>query len=308
MFEIFDVLPGSAELHEQLGTKYKFWYDDPQRGLMLFKEGRPNTGENWAERLACELASRLGLPHAMYELARCGLRSGVITPSFVPKGGSLVLGNELLVQILGVDMKEGEHMYRARHHTLRLVLVLIGALSSKALKMPLGFPPVPGVETPLDVFLGYLLFDAWIANQDRHDQNWGFVRDGGSRVLYLAPTFDHGAAMGRNLLDAERRERMTTKDRGRSLEAFCSKARSAFYPVGADSKTKAISTFEVCSTAMDLEPNGMKIWLERLRAIQPEQIDEAIAMVPGEVMTSVSSDFTARLLKNNRLTLLDMLG
>lgn len=304
MFAIFDVPPGAAELQEQLGTKFKFWYTDAHFGLTLFKEGRPNTGENWAERLACELALMLGLPHALYELARWGERRGVISPNFVPKAGRLILGNEMLVQILGAQVEEVERTYRARHHTLRLVLTLLRALSNKGLKVPQGFNPVAGIETPLDVFVGYLVFDAWIANQDRHDQNWGLVRDGRTSELFLAPTFDHGAAMARNLLDAERRERLDTKDRGRSLEVFCTKARSALYPMGADERTKAMGTFEVCEAAAEFAPGAARIWIDRLRAITPEQIDTAIDLLPEEAISSVSKEFTAKLLKINRVRLL----
>jgi hypothetical protein len=28
----------------------------------------------------------------------------------------------------------------------------------------------------LDVWAGYLAFDAWIANRDRHHANWGILR------------------------------------------------------------------------------------------------------------------------------------
>ena len=42
-------------LPEQLGTKEKFWVKiDSQDWLLKF--GRPGTGEDWAEKAACELA------------------------------------------------------------------------------------------------------------------------------------------------------------------------------------------------------------------------------------------------------------
>ena len=50
MFPIIEVPSGSAEIVEQLGTKAKFWYIDHLLGRSLFKRGRPNTGENWAEK------------------------------------------------------------------------------------------------------------------------------------------------------------------------------------------------------------------------------------------------------------------
>ena len=36
-------------------------------------------------------------------------------------------------------------------------------------------PPDCGVLTAPEVFAGYLVLDAWVANQDRHDQNWAVL-------------------------------------------------------------------------------------------------------------------------------------
>ncbi|MFV2058894.1 MAG: phosphatidylinositol kinase, partial [Thiohalomonadales bacterium] len=58
----------AASQLEQLGTKSKFWYRNDY-GSMLFKQGRPNTGENWAEKVCCEMCKLLKLPHAHYEFA-----------------------------------------------------------------------------------------------------------------------------------------------------------------------------------------------------------------------------------------------
>ena len=57
---------------ERLGTKAKEWYRDAEGTLVLFKEGLIGTGENWAEKVCCEICRLLNLPHAEYELARWG--------------------------------------------------------------------------------------------------------------------------------------------------------------------------------------------------------------------------------------------
>ena len=77
---------------EQLGTKAKFWFENEQGDKVLFKEGRPGTGENWAEKVCCELCQQLDIPHAAYDLALWRNRPGVVTPSFVPPSARLVLG------------------------------------------------------------------------------------------------------------------------------------------------------------------------------------------------------------------------
>jgi hypothetical protein len=73
MFEVITVPAESYESLAPLGTKPKFWFTSTLHGMAavecLFKEARPDTGEDWAEKMAGELCSLLGLPHVEYELA-----------------------------------------------------------------------------------------------------------------------------------------------------------------------------------------------------------------------------------------------
>lgn len=92
MYSVIPLPDDVFDQPEQLGTKYKFWYHDESGRLCLFKEGRPNTGENWAEKVCCELCKLLGLPHADYEFATWKHYRGVVSPSFVPKMGDWFMG------------------------------------------------------------------------------------------------------------------------------------------------------------------------------------------------------------------------
>lgn len=308
MFQIFDVPPGAAEITEQLGTKYKFWFTHPQYGLTLFKEGRPNTGENWAERLACELALMLGLPHAVYELARYDGRFGVITPNFVDRGGRLIHGNELLAKAPGAEVREDAKNYHAQHHKLPLVLSFMKILSP-SVGLPQGATPIHGVNNVLDMFVGYIMFDAWIANQDRHDQNWGLIRYSQSGDILLAPSFDHGSALARNLLDAKREVIMATRDQGQNLAAFAKRAKSAFYPGRASEpgeRVKTISTIDACAEAFRTCPTAGAVWKKCLTSISDEMIDSAVDLIPDEVISDIARTFTKCLLKFNRATVLDI--
>ena len=48
MYNIIKISDDAPVQYEQMGTKYKFWYLDDDGVRVLFKQGRPNTGENWA--------------------------------------------------------------------------------------------------------------------------------------------------------------------------------------------------------------------------------------------------------------------
>jgi hypothetical protein len=219
-----------------LGTKEKFWYWQNHKRY-LFKAARLNTGEHWSEKVACELATLLGLPHAHYELAVWKNRKGIITPSMVPEGGQLVHGNELLTHVY--HNYPTHQKYRVKQHTLTSISVL---MNHSAVQLPLDWKVIKEIETAFDVFVGYLLLDAWIANQDRHHENWAFIitKEG---TTHLAPTFDHGAGLGRNETDKNRQERLNTRDKMRSIEYYVTKAMSAIYQNS--SSNKPFSTLEV---------------------------------------------------------------
>ena len=81
MFPIHQIDPRRAEALESLGGKFKFWYLDGDR-RMLFKAEERGTGEDWAEKITCQLCECLGLPHVHYEMAELDDgRPGVIHSS-----------------------------------------------------------------------------------------------------------------------------------------------------------------------------------------------------------------------------------
>jgi len=300
MYQVVSVDPARAESLEPLGTKRKFWYRDDKHRRLLFKAEERGTGEDWAEKIACELAGLLGLPHVSYELAeevKTGT-PGVVCETFTPRPLVLVLGNELLLARDPAYPGAQGQRYKVRQHTVEAVAEVV-----QSLHLPLpgyGENVPPGVSSALDVFVGYVLLDAWIANQDRHHENWGAVRR--HDTLHLAPTFDHGASLARNLRDEERRERLTTKDVNRRLPGFVRRARSAFYaqPTG----SKPMTTLEAWLAFAARAQPASAAWLERLAAIDESSVQQIVAEVPSNRMSRICREFTVELLLENKRRLL----
>ncbi len=96
-YPIIEVPPDAANRTEWMGSKEKFWFGEPDETRRLFKFGRPQHGEDWAEKIAAEIAGVLGIPHAEIELATCDGKPGTVSPDFCHGGGFLVHGNELMV-------------------------------------------------------------------------------------------------------------------------------------------------------------------------------------------------------------------
>src|SRR5208337_1188487 len=115
MFPILQVDPDSLIGDEQLGSKSKFWFEyDNQR--WLFKLAREHTGEDWAEKVASEIAKCVPVEAARVELADYRGRRGSASLSFIGEDESLVHGNEILAgQIFGYDrqkkLRQSDHTF-----------------------------------------------------------------------------------------------------------------------------------------------------------------------------------------------------
>ncbi len=283
-----------ASSNETLGSKYKFWFYHEELGRCLYKQSRPNLGEDWAEKVASELCKLLGLPHAVYEFASTWEGAcGVVSPNFLPQGGTLVHGNELLASI--VPNYPTFTTYGASQHTIDLVLSII---VRESVNLPLGWTHPSGIQTALDVFVGYLLLDAWIGNGDRHHENWGIVRmktaSTSEETEHLAPTYDHASSLGRDLSDSQRQKR--------SFQAYVNKCFSAFYASFDDRKT--LKTFDAFSLVAHRYPKPACVWLARLENISKANILNIFNRINRSRISPDASNFAQSILEINKHRLL----
>ncbi len=299
MFPVHRIRASSAVAVEYLGTKAKFWFRERDR-LLLFKAEERGTGEDWAEKVTCELAALLGLPHVHYELAHDDEhdRPGVICESCAPAPLSLVHGNQLLLA-RDPDYPADAHRYRSSAHTVDAVFELVRALNRPRPEWCSALPR--GIDSATDVFVGYLLLDAWVANQDRHHENWGAIWDGEQQSL--APSFDHGAALARNLSDDQRLDRLSSRDTNRRIPHFASRARSALY---ADpNASRPLPTRAAWSAVAERVPAAAGIWRGQLAGIPDEAIESILERIPPDRMSAVCRRFTLDLLNENRRRLME---
>jgi excisionase family DNA binding protein len=291
---------------EPTGQKEKLWFEhrggnwywDTAGEQFLFKVGRNGTGENWAELVACKLCELLGLPHAEYKLAQYQERMGVITPSFVPHNASLILGNEILQHI--ITDYNGEPRYHQRKHTLSRVTIGIGDET----ELPIDWRKVAGIEDAISVLVGYLMFDTWIANTDRHHENWGLIQDLNDNHFHLAPTFDHASSLGSHEKDDNKLIRLTTKDDNQKVGAYVVRAKSALYLKQTDKNP--MLTIDAFREAAKIRKNAARIWLTQLENINNKDLTRIFEKVPEEVMSSISKQFAASILEENRHRLLQV--
>jgi hypothetical protein len=303
MYPVIRVQSSRAEALEDLGTKAKFWYLEGKT-RMLFKAEERGTGEDWAEKITCELAALLGLPHVHYEMAHdLDLdRPGVVCASLAPPPLALVHGNQLMLA-LDPDYPgaPGQH-FHCRAHTVDAVFDVVRRLRPPTARWCAHLPE--GIQSASDVFAGYLMLDAWVANQDRHHENWGAVWDG--QVLSLAPSFDHGASLARNLSDDARLERLHSRDANRRIPKFAGRARSALY--AEPSAPKALFTLDAWRRWAAKTPGGAAIWRQQLARVSSAAVAAVVADIHPDRMSAVSRRFTLDLLIENRRRILEHEG
>lgn len=310
-FPVIAVSENAPETIEQMGSKKKFWFKDETLGRCLYKVARPNTGEDWAEKVAEQMAELLGLPHAQYEMASWydpraqQNTSGVLSPTVVPPGGRLTSGNELLVAQTRGYPRDAPN-YGLSQYTVEAALAL---LETTRADLPPAWEAPDGVAAPVDLFVGYLLLDAWIGNTDRHHENWAIIEMGGARAdcaatRYLAPTFDHASCLGRNESDVKREKRLRTGDPGYSVAAYAAKARSALYASQGDEQPLTVS--DAFRLATKTRPIPARAWRERLARVNENQTEAVFARVPSDRLTPVASEFAQKMLHLNRQTLLNV--
>jgi hypothetical protein len=222
----------------------------------------------------------------------------VICENCAPRPTQLILGNQLL---LGRDPSypsDERRKYKVQQHTIAAAADAVATLYS--VPAPWSGVLPDSIDDPLDVFAGYLMLDAWVANQDRHHENWGALWQDGR--LHLAPTFDHGASLARNLSDEERRDRLNSQDAGRRIPHFAARARSAFY--ACEQSVRPMPTIEAWQMFSGVARKGSVIWPEQLAGIDDQNVAGVLNEIPQHRLSSVAKDFTMELLRENKRRIL----
>lgn len=290
----FDIVSIPAEtfiLDKQLdGAIPKGWIKT-SHGEALFKIASsssyyPEVRTDWSEKIVAELADRLQLPTARYELAQIesldGAISGSISLALADGEGKRFSLEELLEG--SIDNYDIGNDYE--------VSKVIGALEDSDIKLPPNYELPEGIEDGADMFVGALMLDAFTCNIDRHHKNFDFIylEDG---TTYLSPVFDYGRSLG-SFINDEVKE-------NRSIQGYSESSKSSISVDGFQ-----VNGLEVFAQAAKLRPQAAQIWLQELSKINPEQLRELFDRIPEEIITPVSKKFAVDLLNHNQSQLLSL--
>ena len=283
-YRIVEVKPEWIINQEDMGTKTKFWYRDPDEDAnWLFKYPRQNTGEHWAEKIAAEVASTLGFRHAKVELAQFEGDRGSVTESFARGGRALHHGNQMLKWI--VSGYEPKKKFHQSQHTLANILEVMDRV----------FVSSEAAIRAKRTIASYTVLDALIGNTDRHHENWGLLRrsEGGGLKGFVAPSFDHASSLGRELLD-ERRDRLLAEN---GVGGYVAKGRGAIY--WSEDERRGPSLLELVRRAVRTYPDLFRPAVLKLAEIDESVFSEIVERIPPDWMTFLAREFAVKLLYYN---------
>lgn len=156
---------------------------------------------------------------------------------------------------------------------------------------------LPFDGSAFDVFAGYVLFDAWIANQDRHDNNWSVLMPGTATrgATRLSGSYDHGSSLGFSVLDAKCGDVLATRE---GIERWCARGRASRLEGGPSLVDAAREALELAS------PEARAHWPKQLRLISVDDVRLLLDRIPR--MSDAQRRFAGKLLEVNRRRLLDV--
>ncbi|WP_318617973.1 HipA domain-containing protein [Sporosarcina sp. YIM B06819] len=251
------------------GTRTKFWLLEPGTELehatkYLFKIPTEGTGGHWAEFVASKVGEELGFHTADVELAINNGTVGTISKNFRTKSEELYEGGDLFLSLFE-DFDRHSLTYYELPHILEL-------LSAYDLEKD---------------FMALLVFDALIANNDRHCDNWGVLS--GPKEVRLAPIYDNGSSLGFNEVE-HKKQKMLTDDR--MLEGFCNRGKPS---IGLPGRKKP-KHFELLTYLYSCSPQETGIIMDRLNKLNEGMLVTIVEDIPSDVMSDLDKEWVVRLL------------
>ncbi len=295
---------------EAAGTNSVIWLRDPtddrpwlHKSTTTLVSTGIEQGQDWAEVVATQVAVLLGAPCAATRLCLRSGRRGSLSRSVRPEGHDLNEGRVVLQSAHApgyVPHLEGQKavdpgrpgVKRPGHTLANIKLALEGVAA------PPGFIGPPNLSG-FEVFAGYLILDALVANRDRHEQNWAVLRP---QLLgeadRLAPSYDHGGSLGYKISDEERARRLRDPA---LLESWALKGtahRFEYVPPAPSLVSHAAAGMTMCS------PEAAEWWQGRLTNLDLTDLSTTLEHgVPG--MSDLATTFTSKLLNLNLRRLQD---
>ena len=305
-YERVDVSLWEVVREETSGRDPKWWLRKPgtRDEDWLFKRvtvhGDHVHGGDWAEAAASHLAGLVRIPAARVVLAMRldeathVMMQGSISLNLAPPLFDLQEGQQFLDRFPGYVHQSGRAGGHPGHSLENIREVLDGAHPPPGCLLPFD-------ATAFDVFAGYLMLDAWIANTDRHDNNWSILRHMTEQVRpnYLCGSYDHASSLGFAELDHRRVQRLASDAQ---MRRWCERGFAFCFE---HEPGRPVPTLvDTAKRALEMAaPGARDHWLARLDAVRDADVREILFAIAG--LSAPARNFAVRVLEINRRRVLD---
>lgn len=312
MHRIVDLYGWKYEDLTVSGSKEKRWYRIPESNkLVLFKlpitltsetskDINEITGEMWSEKLASDIAEILGFNVHKVDIASLDIDDeaisfygldeekirdveiiyGALCHSFISEGlESLVEGADLIMEF---DNTYNRKLLRGNVevYSYQLLLRLFDKYNC------------------IEDLYKMIIFDTLIGNTDRHQDNFGMVKDEVTiRPLSFAPFYDNSSSLGREL--TTQRIQLMLKDNQMYNSYIFGKKSSPQIKWGDINHSTKLNFFEFLKRVKLLTPEIRK-YDGIVAQLTDAKIDMIIEDIPEIVMSKLHKEFVNKLLKYRR--------
>lgn len=311
-YSIVDITSWKYENINVSGSKEKRWYRSFDKNkLALFKlpvsmtsnsphgEGE-STGEAWSEKICSEIGNYMGFPTHNVDIGALliddesieyyGLNGenikvgdkvfGALCWSFLDETrDSLVEGADMIMdydETYDRDNLKGEHeiynfdlLYRLFYDN--------------------------GI---LDYLFQMIIFDTLVGNTDRHQDNFGVIRNEETGQQKFAPFYDNSSSLGREM--DERRIRLMLRDE-KMFNSYIYGKKSSTLIRWEDSWTKKkLNIIEFYDKVKSLYPQEINKYLTNVAKLTDEVLQNIIYKVPTIVMSEQKKELVTKILKTRR--------
>lgn len=246
------------------GSRKKYWLIKPgTQKKFLFKFPQKNTGEAWAEVVAAKIGQMMELDVHKISFACIEGELGVLSENFCEDDEEFYAGRDLFFSI----SPDFEHLLLEQ-------------------QIELLFRVLTECNITTD-FICVLIFDALIANQDRHYENWGILRSNDGSIR-LAPVYDNGSSLGYGLPTDKVVKILQNEE---MFKAFTRRSQSILGLSG-QYRPKTLDVLPVLKVRFPQECKGA---IDRLERINQPKLEQILQTIPESIMPDTYKVWVERL-------------
>lgn len=231
------------------GRRDKAWYENNfSRDVFLFKEPKYYSSTNfltkeiWTEYIAYKIGTFIGLNIPSATPAIADEHYGILIKSFLKRGKAGLPANELR------EASDVLHAVKCKQpHNLMGIKMSQDSVYVK--------------EDTWTEYIKMLIFDSIIGNNDRHDENWGYLFEPKIKKFILAPIYDNASCLTAGDDEAKVKKLLTDS---KYLESYIDKGRPPNLYLNFDNNKK-YSHFEIIKYLIKTEANVRELISEMVQ-------------------------------------------